>query len=73
MHATLSFNLDEPDERMAHLRAVKATEMAIVLFEVQTQLTKKLEALGIERVEVVMEEINKIYESQNIILDELIN
>lgn len=34
MTATLTFNLDDPDDRMAHLRCVKSLEMAVALFEI---------------------------------------
>ena len=34
MTATLSFNLDDPEDRMAHLRCIKASEMASALFEI---------------------------------------
>lgn len=34
MTATLTFNLDDPDDRKAHLRCVKSTDMAIALFEI---------------------------------------
>lgn len=34
MTATLTFNLDDPDDRKAHLRCVKSLEMAIALFEI---------------------------------------
>lgn len=33
MTATLEFNLDNPDDRMAHLRCVTSLEMALVIFE----------------------------------------
>jgi hypothetical protein len=33
MKAILEFDLDDPDDRMAHLRCVKATDMAIMLFD----------------------------------------
>lgn len=35
MKATLTFNLDDPDDRMAHLRCVKSLDMAIALFEIK--------------------------------------
>jgi hypothetical protein len=33
MKAKLTFDLDDPDDRMAHERCVKATDMALVLWE----------------------------------------
>jgi len=43
MKATLEFNLDELDDRMAHLRCVKSTDMAIVLWQIVTNLEKKVQ------------------------------
>jgi hypothetical protein len=34
MKATLSFDLNDPDDRMAHLRCVKATDMASALLDI---------------------------------------
>jgi len=33
MKATLNFDFDEPDDRMAHLRCFKSTDMALVLWD----------------------------------------
>ena len=33
MKAVLKFNLEFPDEQKAHLRCIKATDMALVLFD----------------------------------------
>lgn len=38
MKAILEFNLDESDEREAHLRAVKSTSLAIALWEMDQYL-----------------------------------
>jgi hypothetical protein len=43
MKATLEFDLDEIDDRMAHLRCVKSTDMAIVLWEIVTNLEKRVQ------------------------------
>lgn len=43
MVAKLEFDLDDADDRMAHLRCVKSTDMAIVLFEISSNLKKRLE------------------------------
>lgn len=43
MKAILEYDLNDSDERMAHLRAVKSTDMAIVLFEILTNLEKKVQ------------------------------
>jgi hypothetical protein len=43
MKATLEFDLNDHDDRMAHLRAVKSTDMAIVLSEILTNLEKRVQ------------------------------
>ncbi len=43
MKATLEFDLNDQDDRMAHLRAVKSTDMAIVLSEILTNLEKRVQ------------------------------
>jgi hypothetical protein len=43
MKATLEYDLNDPDERMAHLRAVKSTDMAWILSEILYNLPKKVE------------------------------
>ncbi len=38
MKAILEFDLDNPDDKMSHLRCVKATEMMITLWEIDQHL-----------------------------------
>jgi len=38
MKAVLEFNLDDPEDKMSHLRCVKATEMMITLWEMDQHL-----------------------------------
>lgn len=38
MKAILEFNLDDPEDKMSHLRCVKATEMMITLWEMDQHL-----------------------------------
>ena len=38
MIAKLKFNLDDPDDKMSHLRCVKATEMMVTLWEMDQHL-----------------------------------
>jgi hypothetical protein len=42
MKGTLEFDLNDFDDRMAHERCVKATDMAIVLWEVMTNSYRNL-------------------------------
>ena len=34
MKAVLEFDLDNPEDRMAHLRCIKSLDMAVALFEI---------------------------------------
>lgn len=43
MQAQLTFNLNELDDRMAHFRAVKSLDMALVLWELASNSRKSLE------------------------------
>lgn len=43
MKATLTFNLDNADDSIAHMRAVHATEMALVLWELTHNTKRKIE------------------------------
>jgi hypothetical protein len=38
MKATLTFNLDDSDDAMAHLRCVKSLDMALALWEVSGKI-----------------------------------
>ena len=83
MKATIEFNLDEPDDRMAHLRAVKSTDMALALFEIHYNLFKRsgyhFEALSEnertyeEVIEWYKVAILDILNQHDINIDELIN
>jgi len=83
MKATLSYNLNDPDDRMSHLRAVKSMDMASALFEISTNLRKKVERRFedidntnndvFDGIDSVIEEIYNILEDNNIDIDELIN
>lgn len=80
MKAVLKFNLEFPDEQKAHLRCVKSTNMAIVLFDLLCNARKSIAhehqdasddfAQGVE---VVMKHIGKLCEDNNINIDELID
>ncbi len=78
MKAILEFNLDNPDDRMAHLGAVKAADMANVLFEITHNLKHRLrsnESLSdlsnSEVLDRVFEEIAELMDSNNINLEEI--
>ena len=78
--ATLEFDLNEPDDVMAHLRAVKSLDMALALWDIVHNTKKGLE-WSMERkeidkydaLELVYEKIHEILNEHNINTDELIN
>jgi hypothetical protein len=80
--ATLTYNLEDPDDRMAHLRAIKSTDMAIALFEITSNLKKKCRSIAEDEkqklnaysaMNEVFKGISEILEEQGIKIDELIN
>jgi len=80
MKAVLKFNLEFPDEQKAHLRCVKSTNMAIVLFDLLCNARKSIahdhqDASDdfMEGVEVVMDHIRELCMDNNINIDELID
>lgn len=40
MRAVLLYNLDQPDDKEAHLRAIKSTDLALALFDIREKLFK---------------------------------
>lgn len=81
MKAELHFDLDIIDDELALNRSLKATDMAIVLFEIQSNLRKKceyeLEALEADSdkwdgLEVVFRNIEGLFDHHNINLNDLI-
>ena len=78
--AILKFDLNDVDDRMAHLRSVKSLDMAMALWEI-THNTKKglewsLEGKDLDKydtLELVFEKIYEILNDNNINADELIH
>jgi hypothetical protein len=82
MKATLTYNLDNPDDKMAHLRAIKSLDMAIILHELEYNLHKRIERqleveskqyTDMEVVQMYRDEITELIKENNINIDELIN
>ena len=78
--ATLEFDLNDSDDMIAHLRAVKSLDMAMALWEIVHNSKKGLEwsmeGKEIDKydaLELVYEKIHEILNDHNIITDELIN
>ena len=78
--ATLEYDLSDPDDVMAHLRAVKSLDMAMALWDIVHNTKKGLEWSMEDKeidkydaLELVYEKIHEILNDHNIITDELIN
>jgi hypothetical protein len=78
--ATIEYNLSDPDDAMAHLRAVKSLDMAMALWDIVHNTKKGLEwsmeGKEIDKydaLELVFEKIHEILNDHNIITDELID
>ena len=78
--AILEYNLDDADDSMAHLRAVKSLDMALVLWEMAYNTKKKIcDEIEFQEIkdpyEVVDRIMEKLHEEMNdrgINLDELV-
>ena len=78
--ATLEYNLSDPDDIMAHKRAIKSLDMAIALWDIVHNTKKGLEWSmegkdmdKYDALELVFERIHEILDEHNINTDELIN
>ena len=78
--AILEYNLDDADDSMAHLRAVKSLDMALVLWEMAYNTKKKIcnqiefEEIKnpYEVVDIIMEKLHEEMNDRGINLDELV-
>jgi hypothetical protein len=78
MKAKLKFNLEFPDERKAHMRCVKSTDMAIVLFDILYNAKKKIHHQNeseafVEGIDSTLNYIRELCEDRNINIDELLD
>jgi len=75
MKAKLTFDLDDNDDKMAHMRCVKATDMAIAIFEIQNNLRRQVEDypdVDTTTVDIIFTFINQELDERNININELI-
>ena len=82
--AILEFDLNEPDDKRAHLRAVKSLDMASFIFQLTSNTKKELEReleshefqnvqlKDYEVLNMVFEKIHELVEDYGINIDELI-
>jgi hypothetical protein len=82
MKAKLEFDLNDSEDKMSHMRCVKSTDMAIVLFELTHNLKKRLERRfesqqkELDEFDVIDEtfmEIRNLLDSHGINISELID
>jgi len=77
--ATLTFDLNNPDDVMAHMRCVRSVDMALVLFglrEVQKSIEREIdhnEKYDQHTLDHVMERIYDLIEYQGLVIEDLIN
>jgi hypothetical protein len=76
----LKYDLNDFDDRMAHLRAVKSLDMAMALWDITHNTKKGLEWSmegkemdKYEALEMVFDKIYEILEEHNIKMDDLVN
>ena len=78
MEANLKFDLDNPDDRMEHMRCVKATDMVLMLWGIKQKIRSKLKYSDdlsedeLHQWEVMQDEFYSIADGYGINLDELI-
>jgi hypothetical protein len=82
MKAILEFDLNDHDDRMAHLRCVKSEDLAWVLFEILSNLRKKVEfevesfeadSTPSDGVYAAFRRIHELCDSKGIVIDDLID
>ena len=82
--ATLEYDLNDYDDKMAHKRAIKSTDLALALWEIQINLRKRLEreleskefknqeVTNYDVIDICMENIIGTIADHNIDIDDLI-
>jgi len=77
--AILEFNLDDVDDNMAHLRAIKSLDLALAIWDITHNTKKSLEWSmedkdidKYEALDMVFEKIYEILEEHKINIDEII-
>ena len=78
--ATLTFDLNDSDEAIAHLRAVKSLDLALAIWDIVHNTKKSLEwrvecdekIRPCDAVDLVYDKIYAILEEHDIVIDKLI-
>lgn len=81
MKATLTYDLNDPDDQLSHLRAVRSTELAVCLWEIfhntHRGIERKIENEQLkdpyEVLDAFRSEVSDILNANGINIDNLIN
>ena len=78
MKAILEFNLDDGDDRQAHLRAIKALDMSIALWDMDQYLRGlikygELDDITYKALQDTRDKLREIMDDRGINLDELMS
>lgn len=71
MKAILKFNLDNPDDKIEHMRCIKATDMAVCLWEIVNNGWREFKHTDYDY-EKAWDKIRDIISEHNINVDDLI-
>ncbi len=69
--ATLEFDLNDFDDKMAHKRAVKSTDLALAIWEIEMNLRKRLER-QLEAKEMKNEDV-EVYDVIDMCMENILN
>jgi hypothetical protein len=81
MKAKLTFDLNDHDERIQHLRCVKSLDMALALWEISVNAKKQcyriaegkeMKGESVDHINLVFEKIYEIMEEHSIDVDNLV-
>ncbi len=70
MKATIEFDLDDPSDRMSHMRCIKATDAYIVLFDISNKIRALLKGDLLEETQIAIQSIMSEIHISTIDLDE---
>jgi len=80
MKAQLNFDMDDPDDRMDHLRCVKSLDMALVLWELncnskkgfENKISLSPEMNAYDVLDMIFEEFRSLLDEHDINVDKLV-
>lgn len=73
MKAILEFNLDDPDDAMAHLRCAKSLDMALLIWNICNSQDLVFTNINDKTLKMIKEQIYEAMLNKGIIIDDLVN